>query len=355
MPPRLVTFIETVTNWYIKLNRRRLKGESGLEDTKHALNTLFDVLFTLMKALAPFMPFITDFIYQRLLPHIPKSHQGDDPRSVHFLAFPAVREELFNVEIERRVRRMQTVIDLGRVCREKCTVGTKTPLKSLVVIHADHVYLEDVKSMESYIKEELNIQELVLSSDEAKYNVQYKVSADWPVLGKKLKKEVQKVKKALPDLTSAEVFQFTIDKTIVVAGITLEEGDLVVKRSIQDDESTKNLLTNTDEDVLIILDIEIYPHLAEEGVGREIINRVNQARKQANLAVTDDVKMEYEVVEDPNDIGLTNAFTSQAAAIEKALRGPVSKYTEGVKEESVIWEKDQDIQKAIFKLRLLKM
>ena len=151
----------------------------------------------------------------KLLPHIPKNLQGEDSRSVHFLSFPDVREELFNVDIERRVGRMQRVIELARVSRERRTIGLKTPLKSLIVIHPDPVYLEDVRSLEGYITEELNIQELVLSSDEAKYNVQYSVSADWPVLGKKLKKDVQKVKKTnrvklgnlrkMPQITGDEI------------------------------------------------------------------------------------------------------------------------------------------------------
>lgn len=334
-----------------------------MEDTQHALNTLFEVLFTLVKGLAPFTPFISENIYQRLLPHIPAHLQGVDSRSVHFLPFPDVRSELFDEEIERRVGRMQRVIELARVSRERRTVGLKTPLKSLVVIHPDPVYLEDLKSLEGYITEELNIRDLVLSSDEAKYNVQYSVNADWPVLGKKLKKEVQKVKKALPDLTSDEVHQFVLTKKIVVAGITLEEGDLVVKRGLKDDESSKNLETNTDDDVLTILDAELYADLADEALVREIINRVQRLRKKAGLQPTDDVRMEYKVLSDPENIGLAKAFVEQAQVLEKALRRPIDHHivthVEGKipdkPEEGIILEEEQEINKAEFLLRLLKL
>jgi len=316
-----------------------------------------------VKGLAPFTPFITETIYQRLTPHIPKSLQGEDPRSVHFLAFPDVREELFDAEIERRVGRMQRVIELARVSRERRTVGLKTPLKTLVVIHPDPVYLEDIKSLEGYITEELNIRDLVLSSDEAKYNVQYSVSADWPVLGKKLKKDVQKVKKALPGLSSEQVHEFVLRKSMLVDGIILEEGDLVVKRGLKDDESSKNLETNTDDDVLTILDAEIYPDLADEGLAREIINRVQRLRKKAGLQPTDDVKMEYKVLSDPDKIGLEKAFTQQSKVIEKALRRPVDHHvvTEmdgkipDEAEQGIILEEEQEIQKAVFLLRLLKL
>jgi isoleucyl-tRNA synthetase len=324
--PRLLGLIDNTTNWYIRFNRKRLKGENGLDDTLHALNTLFEVLFTLCRGLAPFTPFLADTIYLKLLPHIPKQLQGDDPRSVHFLPFPDVRQELFNPTIERRVQRMQKVIELARYSREKRTIGLKQPLKTLVVIHHSQEYLDDIKSLEGYICEELNVQDLVLTSDEAKHNVQYSVTADWPVLGKKLKKDMARVKKALPTVTSDEAHGYVINKKIVVDGITLEEGDLVVKRGLKDDEESKDLETNTDNDVLTILDMHIYPGLAEEGLAREIINRVQRLRKKAGLQPTDDVKMEYKVLSDPEDIGIADVFQSHAATMQKVLRRPVDKH-----------------------------
>src|SRR5689334_19642396 len=83
----MLELLDNTTNWYIRFNRKRLKGEYGLDDTLHALNTLFEVLYTLCRGLAPFTPFLTDTIYLKLLPHIPKEHQAEDPRSVHFIPF----------------------------------------------------------------------------------------------------------------------------------------------------------------------------------------------------------------------------------------------------------------------------
>lgn len=360
--PRLLQAIENTTNWYIRFNRKRLKGEFGIDDTLHALNTLFEVLYTIVRCLAPFTPFITDTIYQRLLPHVPKSLHDEDMRSVHFLPYPEPREELYDGVVERRVGRMQKVIELGRLSRERRTVGLKTPLKTLVVIHSEQQYLDDVKSLETYISEELNIQEIVLSSDEKKYNVQYSVSADWPTLGKKLKKDAQKVKKALPSLTSDDVQQFSDTGKINVDGIELVEGDLVVKRGLKEDENSRNLETNSDSDVLTILDCKLYPELAGQGLAREIINRVQRFRKKAGLVPTDDIKMEYHVKSDPENIGLEEAFETQTGMIEKALRRPLDKHVvtdlepveNGVKEE-VIGEEEQEIQKAIFLLRLVKL
>lgn len=123
--------IDNTTNWYIRFNRKRLKGEFGKQDTLHALNSLFEVLFTLVRALAPFTPFLSDNIYQRLVPFIPKEMLPEDSRSVHFLTFPEVRSELFDEDIERRVGRMQKVIELNRVSRDRKAIGLKVNITLL--------------------------------------------------------------------------------------------------------------------------------------------------------------------------------------------------------------------------------
>jgi isoleucyl-tRNA synthetase len=366
--PRLLELIDNTTNWYIRFNRKRLKGENGLDDTLHALNTLFEVLFTLCRGLAPFTPFLTDNIYLRLLPHIPKELLGEDSRSVHFLPYPQVRQELFNVDIERRVQRMQKVIELARYSRERRGVGLKQPLRTLVVIHHDPQYLEDIRSLQGYITEELNVRDLVLTSDEARFGVEYSVTADWPVLGKKLKKDMARVKKALPNVTSEEAHSYALNGRLVVDGITLEEGDLVVKRGLRENNESRNLETNTDNDVLTILDVEIYPGLAEEGLAREIINRVQRLRKKAGLQPTDDVKMEYKVMSDPEETGIEGVFESHAETISRALRRPLDKHevthldgqvgqapAPNGKEEGIIAEEEQEVHKATFLLRLLKL
>lgn len=359
--PRLLELLENTTNWYIRFNRRRLKGENGLDDTQHALNTLFEVLYTLVRGLAPFTPFLTDTVYLRLLPHIPESLRGEDSRSVHFLPFPEVREELFDEVVERRVARMQKVIDLGRLSRERRAIGVKAPLKTLVVIHQDQQYLDDVKSLERYILEELNVLELVLSTDEAKYNVEYSATADWPTLGKKLKKDVQRVKKALPSVSSDEVKRFITEKKILVDGIELVEGDLVVRRGIKEGAASGDMETNTDRDVLTILDAKLYPELAHQGLGREIVNRLQRLRKKAGLVPTDDVRMQYTVLTDPENTGIGEAFETQAPAIQKVVRRPLEKLDlpdgkmPSDKEEGLIIQEEQDVQQATFLLRFLKL
>lgn len=351
--PKLLGLIDNTTNWYIRFNRSRLKGENGSEETRLALHTLFEVLYTLCRGLAPFTPFLTDSIYKRILPHIPEHMRALDNRSIHFLSFPAVRTELFDGEVERRVDRMQRIIEMGRMSRERRTISLKTPLKSLIVIHNDQGYLDDLKSLSGYITRELNVHELTLTVDEKKYSVEYTVKADWPVLGRKLKKDMAKVKRALPFVSSEEVQAYVRDKFIMVDGIRLEEGDLIVHRGLRDGASP-NLETNTDNDALTILDVELYPELAQEGLAREIINRVQKLRKKVGLQPTDDIKMEYRLVNDLDNIGLATVFETQVAAFERVLRRPIEK-ADDTTSQNLIAEEDQEVQKATFNLRLLRL
>ncbi|PHH77810.1 hypothetical protein CDD80_191 [Ophiocordyceps camponoti-rufipedis] len=353
--PRLLQLIDNTTNWYIRFNRRRLKGENGKADTICALDALFEVLYTLCRGLAPFAPFLTDSIYLRLLSHIPKEFQEKDPRSVHFLSFPEVRQGLFDAEVERRVARMQRVIELTRVSRERRGISLKTPLKCLVVIHHDEQYLDDIAALQSYITEELNLRDLITSRDEAKYSVQFSVTADWPVLGKKLRKDMARVKKALPGLSSDQVQSYLRDGEILVDGIQLVEGDLVVRRGLREDASSKDLEMNSDNEVLTILDVAMCPELVQEGLAREVINRVQRLRKKAGLQATDDIKMAYRILSDPDDAGLSVVMSSHAAAFEKALRRPLQELNDEADGDKCIIEEVQEVQQATFLLRLMHL
>ncbi|ODQ68035.1 hypothetical protein NADFUDRAFT_48695 [Nadsonia fulvescens var. elongata DSM 6958] len=356
--PRLLSLIDDLTNWYIRLNRSRLKGENGIEDSKKAMNTLFEVLFVLVRAMAPFTPFLSETIYQKLRVLIPEGTISGDIRSVHFLEYPTVRAELLNERVELAVGRMQKIIDLGRNIREKKTISLKTPLKSLVVIHHNEEYLADVESLKKYVIEELNIRDLILTSDEAKYNVIYRAQADWAVLGKKLKKDMIRVKKALPLVSSVEVESYLSTKKLTVDGIDLIEGDLMVLRDLDEKAVATGREFNTDQDVLIILDTHVYDDLKTEGTAREFINRVQRMRKALGLQPTDDVQVEFKILKDGGALDLENVLIVQKEFLQKTLRRDLKEIEvaesldlENLKEN----EEQHSIQDVTFVLRLLKL
>ena len=296
--PGLLNLIDDLTNWYIRLNRSRLKGENGVEDAKKALNTLFEALFVLVRAMAPFTPFLSETIYQKLRTALPESFHPTDSRSVHFLDYPVVREELIDDKTELAVNRMRKVIELGRNIRERKTIGLKIPLKTFIVIHHDKDFLADIESLKEYVIDELNVRDLILTSDETKYGVEYRAQADWSVLGRKLRKDIGKVKKALPLLTSDQVQGYMTDKKITVDGIDLVEGDLTVVRGLSESAISGGQDFNTDQTTVVILDTQIYEDLKNEANAREFVNRVQRYRKKLGLQPTDDVQVEFEVIND---------------------------------------------------------
>ena len=345
--PRLLKMVDDTTNWYIRFNRNRLKGQTGsaptkasangiqangappelngdseeANDTLHALNTLYEVLYTLVRALAPFIPFLSDNIFQRLAPHLPPSiKDGKDVRSVHFFRFPTVRAELFDTVVERRVSRMQKVIELGRLARERRTISLKTPLKTLVVLHQHQQYLDDVKTLERYVTEELNVRDLVLTSEESKYGVEYSVQADVKNLGQKFKKDAAKIKAALPQLSATQIHGFLENGNITVEGHELSAEDLRVQRSLKQSKETANLEVAVEGEVMILLDAFAHPELAQEGLAREVLNRIQRLRKRAGLVPTDDVKLAYSVLAPAVVDGVDRAAKEEKAANTEVSR-----------------------------------
>ncbi|ANZ77281.1 BA75_04608T0 [Komagataella pastoris] len=352
--PKLLKLIDDLTNWYIRFNRRRLKGENGVDDCIKALNTLTEALFTLVRAMAPFTPFLSENIYQRLRPLIPDavlSKYTKDPRSVHFLAYPVLNKSLFDEKIEIAMARMQKVIDYGRNIREKKTISLKTPLKTLVILHSDPDYLADVESLKSYITEELNVRDVIITSDEDAYGVAYGVVADWPVLGKKLKKDAQKVKLALPSVTSDEVKEFLKTGKITVAGIDLSSEDLNAVRGLPESKSQDGHEVRSDRDTLVILDTKVYEELKTEGTARELVNRIQKLRKKASLDATDDVIVQYAITNDT--IGLDSIMKQHADMLIKTCRRPLEPLVETSK--NVIAEEECQIQDTLIKIRLLSI
>ncbi|WVF71438.1 isoleucine-tRNA ligase [Kwoniella sp. CBS 6097] len=309
--PRLLDLISDLTNWYIRFNRSRLKGSGGVEDTRAALNTLYEVLFTLCLTMSSFTPFTCETVYQALRPTSPAPKDPkQDVRSIHFLPFPSVRAEYFDPIIERQVQRMRAVIDLGRVIRDKKMLKVKIPLKELTIFHHDQEYLDDVKSLESYICAELNVLNITYTSDESKTGIKYKADADWPTLGKKLRKDLAKVKKALPGMTTEQCKAFVTEGKTELAGIELITGDLVVTRFVEVAEEEKNNFESaSDNDVIIVLDIQRHPELDALALLRALTSRVNKLRKEAGLKPSDKVDIYYEYDEGESD------------AIQPALEG----------------------------------
>ncbi|XP_065830323.1 isoleucine--tRNA ligase, cytoplasmic-like [Oscarella lobularis] len=334
--PRLVKFIDMLTNWYVRSNRKRIKGETTNEDCLSSLQTLFDVLYTMIRIMAPFTPFLTELLYQNLK-HLINFNPRKCPhtQSVHYLMFPEPNESLIDRDIENAVQRMQAVIELGRVIRDRKTLPTKYPLPEVVVIHKDEKFLTDVQHLEGYIKEELNVRCVTTASDREKYGVKLRAVPDSQELGRRLKNDFKKVADEIKKLTDEQLKKFEEDGKIEVAGITLGLGDIKVGY-VFSGSSASQYEAHSDGNVLVLLDVTPDQSLLDEGVAREVVNKIQKLRKSAKLQPSDDVVIVYEV---SGSARLNDIVSTHREYIEAATKQPLKRKGDPLSGQLVIEEK----------------
>jgi len=286
--PQLIKFIDQLTNWYVRLNRRRLKGSGGEKDCRIAIATLYEVIFTVIRMMSPFTPFLTEYFYQNLRKILP-ADQAEE--SIHYVAFPTPIPEAINPRIEESVSRMQAVIQLGRTARERKNLPLKFPLNKITVVHKDEQYRKDVESLKSFIVEELNVRDVATSADDTQ--VTYIAKPDFKALGTKLRKDLPKVQAAIKALTHVQLQELQAAGSAVIEGHTITAEELQVTKEYKGDV-TKNEAA-WDENVLIILDIVQDEAMRQEGVAREVMNRVQKLRKKAGIHPTDPIEVFYKV------------------------------------------------------------
>lgn len=294
--PRLLKFVDELTNWYVRMNRRRLKGEISVKDCHQALHTLFGVLFSMTKVMAPFVPFLTEHMYQNLRHLIdPSTTKDEDVASIHYLILPQPRDSLIDVSIEEAVSQMQTVIELGRVIRDRKTLPMKYPLKEVVVINKDEGVLRDISALQNYIKEELNVRTVTVTTDKHKYGVQLRAEPDHKTLGARLKGAFKAVTVAIKELSDDQLMEFQRTGEIEVAGHKLSPEDLrlIYTFSIANDPTQSHYEAHSDSNILVLLDVSPDDSMVDEGLAREVINRIQKLRKKAKLVPTDDVTIYY--------------------------------------------------------------
>ncbi|XP_061583415.1 isoleucine--tRNA ligase, cytoplasmic [Cololabis saira] len=339
--PRLVKFVDMLTNWYVRTNRRRLKGESGTEDCLWALETLFSVLFSMCRLMAPFTPFITEMMYQNLHHLIdPASLEEKDTSSIHYLMLPQVRENLIDKRIESAVSQMQSVIELGRVIRDRKTLPVKYPLKEVVVIHQDREALQDIQSLQKYILEELNVRQLTLSTDKDKYGIRLRAEPDHMVLGKRLKGAFKAVTASIKELTNEQLEAFQKTGSIMVDGNELHEEDLRLMYTFdQSSGSAANYEAHSDDQVLVLLDVTPDQSMVDEGVAREVINRIQKLRKKGRLVPSDEITVYYRC--QPEGEYLASVVQAHTDFILATTKAPLLPYPVPKTASVIIEEKTQ--------------
>ncbi len=282
--PQLFDFIEDLTNWYIRLNRARFWGSDMGQDKLSAFSTLYNVMLELSKVMAPFAPFLADYLYRELST---LSGNNPDQESVHLCRFPEFKTENMVPELEVAVDRMQQVILLGRQKRESVKIGLRTPLAKITIINRDENLLEQMKSLENYVREELNVRSVDYSTDEVSY-IDLAAKPNFPLLGKRLGKKMREFQGKISAMTFVEISNLQKVGEITIGGETFSLEEIEVYQKPKEGTDT---ISNSF--VAIDLDCELTPELIRGGYAREAVNRIQRARKEMGFNVSDRISVTY--------------------------------------------------------------
>ena len=267
--------IEDMSNWYIRRARRRFWAEELDEDKKSVYATTYEVMVGLSQLIAPFAPFISEEIYQNLT----------GKESVHLSFFPKADEDLIDEKAEERMDLVRTLVGLGRGTREKERIKVRQPLKEILV---DGKYESIIGDLTPLIKEELNIKDVLFESKldaYMNYSLKPNFKVAGPVLGKNIKAFGAALAQADP---AATVAALEADGKIALDlnGESMEISKDMVDVKISAKEGFAVAMENN---VFTILDTTVTPELAEEGLARELVSKVQQMRKQNDYEMMDKI------------------------------------------------------------------
>lgn len=309
---QICMFLDDLTNTYVRLNRSRFWSEDMTKDKHEAYSCLFCTLMQLGKLMAPFTPFLSESIYQKMREN--SLIQEADYISIHMHAYPQCNQDLQQPILEDAVTLMQSVLVLGRQARNDEKVKIKIPLHSLRIIHSDPELLAALSPLEHTIAKELNVKRIIYDTNESQY-IRFYAKLNAPKLGKKLGKNFPVLQKALSLLPSSTLRKFELDGTLSLHEHVFEKEDLLLFR-----EPLSNVDALSNSTVTIQLDFTLDEHLLAEGTAREMINRIQKLRKLSDFQVDNRI--------------------SVSITCSEALRSILSLHIEMIKHETlcVHWE-----------------
>jgi len=324
--PAMVSFVEKLTNWYIRRSRRRFWKSEDDSDKAAAYATLYQVLVTFTKALAPVLPFVTEQIYQNLV----RSYDKDTPCSIHLCDMPQANESLRDSELEEQMSLATRSVVLGRSLRSKHDLKVRQPLRKLYLLPPDEHSRDELMEMRDLISDELNIKEIVMVEDETELSdVTYK--PNFRALGPRFGKRMKEVGACVQALTSDEIASLRNGGTIDVADGQITIDDLEVQRKEKDD-----LVVAIDSNLAVGLDVHLDDELISECTARELVNRIQNMRKDAGLEVSDRITVGIQGEENLEAAAETHReYVAGEVLAEDVVIGSIPE-GHGVKQESKV-------------------
>jgi isoleucyl-tRNA synthetase len=279
--PRLVSFIDDLTNWYVRRSRARFWKSEDERDQTSAYATLHEVLTTFSKVLAPFMPFLTEAVYQRLVRPV----DATAPASVHWVDYPQVVSAHLDPALERRMATVRAVSALGRRVREDHKLKVRQPLRELTVVHRDDRVRADVLASAALLADELNVKKISVEPDESAFAT-ISVKPNFKTLGKRCGPKLKPIGAELARWGFDEVGRLEAGETITVEGEVLGLEDVILQRAARGGAATA-----TDGEYTVVLDTTLDDALRREGIARDAINLFNGVRRDNGYDVSDRVRI----------------------------------------------------------------
>ncbi|MDE6082133.1 MAG: class I tRNA ligase family protein, partial [Muribaculaceae bacterium] len=293
---------DNLSNWYVRLNRKRFWGGEMNADKLAAYQTLYTCLETVALLMAPIAPFYADRLYTDLT-----SVTRGNTTSVHLATFPVAGES--DPEMEKRMKLAQTVTSMVLALRRKAKAIVRQPLSLLMIPAVDEAQKRDIEAMKELIKTEVNVKDIkVVGSDEIA--LVKRVKPDFKKLGPKFGKQMKQVAAAIQAMEQSQIN--TLEReghaTIVVDGaeVVIDAPDVEIIS-----EDIPGWLVANEGNVTVALDINITPELRQEGVARDLINRIQNIRKGRDYEITDRINLIIE----PNELtsDAVNSFADYIA------------------------------------------
>jgi isoleucyl-tRNA synthetase len=281
--------VDQLSNWYVRLNRRRFWKAAAGDDKQSAYQTLYECLEVLTRLIAPFMPFLAEAVYQNLV----RNRSSAAPLSVHMTNWPQYRAERIDHRLLTEIRIVQRVVALGRSARNAANIKIRQPLSRLLARVPDETASQAIWRHADQIRDELNIKELEILPQDASL-VTYRVKPNLPVVGKRHGKYVPALREALAKLDAAEVAAKVArgeSVTVGAAGGTFAlEPDALLIETV----AAQGFACAEEGGYLVGLETKLTDELIREGLAREIVRTVQDARKQAGLDVADRINLEVQ-------------------------------------------------------------
>ena len=270
---------DDLSNWYVRLNRKRFWGGEMDADKQAAYYTLYTCLKTVAQLMAPNAPFYGDRLYRDLT-----------DETVHLSTWPVADEAMINLELERSMSLAQQATSMILSLRKRAEKNVRQPLQKAVIPAPDQETLEALLRVEDLIKSEVNVKEMVIvRAEDSEIKLVKKIKPNFKVLGKKVGGMMKQLAAAIAQMSQEDIAAFEAEGTFTLCDYALvtEDVDIIT-------EDMPGWLVANNGVITIALDIELTPALIEEGIARELINRIQNLRKSSGLEITDRIAVQLE-------------------------------------------------------------